>query len=45
MDGAMIDLKCLGAQIHQQMTGQPNDEVLASIRQLHALACSTKSVC
>ena len=37
MDGAMIDLKCLDAQIHQQMTGQPNDEVLASIRQLHAL--------
>ena len=37
MDGAMIDLKCLDAQIHQQMTGQPNDEVLASIRQVHAL--------
>jgi len=37
MDGAMIDLKCLDPQIHQQMTGQPNDEVLASIRQLQQL--------
>ena len=37
MDGAMIDLKCLDPVIHQQMTGQPNDEVLASIRQLQAM--------
>jgi pyruvate formate lyase activating enzyme len=35
MEGAMIDLKCLDPQIHQAMTGEPNDEVLASIRQLH----------
>ena len=37
MDGAMIDLKCLDDTIHRSMTGQPNDEVLASIRRLHAL--------
>jgi pyruvate-formate lyase-activating enzyme len=37
MDGAMIDLKCLDPEIHRSMTAQPNDEVLASIRQLHAL--------
>ena len=37
MDGAMIDLKCLDPHIHRSMTGQPNDEVLASIRQLHTL--------
>lgn len=37
MDGAMIDLKCFDPQIHLQMTGQPNDEVLASITQLHGL--------
>ena len=36
-DGAMIDLKCLDPQVHEQMTGQPNDVVLASIVQLHAL--------
>jgi pyruvate formate lyase activating enzyme len=35
-DGAMIDLKCLDPDIHLQMTGQPNDAVLASIRQLQA---------
>lgn len=37
MDGAMIDLKCLDADIHQQMTGHGNADVLASIRQLHEL--------
>ena len=37
MDGAMIDLKCLDPVIHQEMTGQPNDETLASIRQLAAM--------
>jgi len=37
MDGAMIDLKCLDPQIHQQMTGQPNDEVLETIRHLHTI--------
>ena len=36
-DGAMIDLKCLDPDIHRSMTGEPNDEVLASIRHLHAL--------
>ena len=35
MDGAMIDLKCLDPEIHRRMTGQPNDQVLASIRHLH----------
>jgi len=37
MDGAMIDLKCLDPTIHRSMTGQPNDMVLASIRQLHEM--------
>lgn len=37
MDGAMIDLKCLDPQIHKSMTGQPNDEVLETIRYLHAI--------
>ncbi|MCE9621486.1 MAG: YjjW family glycine radical enzyme activase [Actinomycetia bacterium] len=37
MDGAMIDLKCLDPEIHRTMTGQPNDMVLASIHQLHAM--------
>ncbi|MEQ1873862.1 MAG: YjjW family glycine radical enzyme activase [Ilumatobacteraceae bacterium] len=37
MDGAMIDLKCLDPEIHQRMTGKSNDQVLASIRQLHGL--------
>ena len=36
LDGAMIDLKCLDPAIHQQMTGQPNDQVLDSIRHLAA---------
>ena len=36
-DGAMIDLKCLDREIHRQMTGQPNDLVLASIEQLAEL--------
>ncbi len=35
-DGAMIDLKCLDPVIHRAMTGQPTDEVLASIRWLAA---------
>ena len=34
IDGAMIDLKCLDADIHREMTGQPNDQVLASIEHL-----------
>ena len=37
MDGAMIDLKCLDPDIHRSMTGQPNDEVLASIVHLQRL--------
>ena len=37
MDGAMIDLKCLDPEIHRRMTGQPNDQVLASIRYLQQL--------
>lgn len=37
MDGAMIDLKCLDADIHRTMTGQPNDQVLATIRYLDAV--------
>ena len=37
MDGAMIDLKCLDAEIHRSMTGQPNDQVLESIRYLGAV--------
>lgn len=34
LDGAMIDLKCLDPTVHEQMTGQPNHRVLASIRHL-----------
>lgn len=37
MDGAMIDLKCLDPDIHLEMTGQPNGEVLASIEHLQQL--------
>jgi len=37
MDGAMIDLKCFDPAIHLQMTGQPNEPVLHSIRLLHEL--------
>ena len=37
MDGAMIDLKCLDPAIHLSMTGQPNDQVLDSIRYLSAV--------
>jgi YjjW family glycine radical enzyme activase len=37
MDGAMIDLKCLDPQIHRAITGQPNDQVLDSIRYLDAV--------
>lgn len=36
-DGVMVDLKCLDPAIHETMTGQRNDQVLASIRQLHGL--------
>jgi len=36
LDGAMIDLKCLDPEVHRGMTGQPNDQVLASIRHLAA---------
>lgn len=34
MDGAMIDLKALDPQLHQEMTGAGNAEVLDSIRYL-----------
>ena len=34
IDGAMIDLKCFDSTIHEQMTGHPNAEVLASISHL-----------
>ena len=37
LDGAMIDLKCLDPDIHRQMTGEPNDAVLASIVHLQQL--------
>ena len=37
MDGAMIDLKCLDSSIHRAITGQPNDQVLDSIRYLDAV--------
>jgi len=37
LDGAMIDLKCLDPEIHRSMTGEPNDEVLASIRHLQRM--------
>ncbi len=37
MDGAMIDLKCIDPTIHLEMTGQPNDQVLASIGHLAGL--------
>jgi pyruvate formate lyase activating enzyme len=37
MDGAMIDMKCLDPEIHRAITGQPNDQVLESIRYLGAL--------
>lgn len=37
MDGAMIDLKCLDPDIHREITGHPNDQVLASIRHLRQL--------
>ena len=34
MDAAMIDLKCFDPEIHEQITGRPNDRVLASIAHL-----------
>lgn len=37
IDGAMIDLKCLDPDIHRDMTGEPNDQVLASIVHLQQL--------
>lgn len=37
MDGAMIDLKCLDPEIHVAMTGEPNDQVLASIAHLREI--------
>ncbi len=37
MDGAMIDLKCFDPEIHRSITGQPNDQVLDSIRYLDAV--------
>ena len=36
LDGAKIDLKCLDESIHARMTGQPNEQVLDSIRHLAA---------
>ena len=36
-DGAMIDLKCLDDDIHREMTGEPNDQMLASIVHLQRL--------
>ncbi|MEZ5282236.1 MAG: YjjW family glycine radical enzyme activase [Acidimicrobiales bacterium] len=33
-DGVMVDLKAFDPELHTQMTGSPNDEVLASIAQL-----------
>lgn len=37
LDGAMIDLKCFDPAVHERMTGQPNEQVLASIRHLAKL--------
>ncbi len=37
VDGVMVDLKCLDDATHRRMTGQPNDQVLASIEHLAAL--------
>lgn len=37
MDGAMIDLKALDPRTHLELTGKPNDAVLASIRTLAEL--------
>jgi len=37
MDGVMIDLKCLDPDIHQEITGHPNDDTLASIRFLESV--------
>lgn len=37
LDGAMIDLKCQDPSVHQRMTGQPNEQVLSSIRHLTEL--------
>jgi pyruvate formate lyase activating enzyme len=36
MDGAMLDLKALDPDVHQTLTGRPNDRVLDSIGYLHA---------
>lgn len=36
MNGAMVDLKALDAELHEMLTGRPNDTVLASIRHLAA---------
>lgn len=36
LDGAMIDLKALDADVHQRLTGRRNELVLDSIRYLHA---------
>lgn len=35
MDGAMIDLKAFDADVHEELTDQPNDAVLASIGHLY----------
>lgn len=34
MDAAMVDLKCFDPDIHERMTGQPNEPVLRSIQLL-----------
>ncbi len=42
MDGAMIDLKALDPETHLSMTGQPNDDVLASIDLLASIGKLTE---
>ena len=37
MDGAMIDLKALDPEVHEELAGRSNEAVLASIRQLAGL--------
>ncbi len=42
MHGAMVDLKCLDPDRHVELTGQPNDAVLRSIRHLSAIGRLTE---
>ena len=37
MDGAMVDLKAFDMDVHVQLTGRPNDDVLAAIHHLAVL--------